>query len=67
MTGEKYREIIKKKLDYIMRENNCWLLFSLLYKCKLYKMTEDGEEETKEVSFFSEKRRILQIVDYNET
>ena len=63
-----------------MRENNCWLLFSLLYKCKLYKMTEDveeetkevsmtedGEEETKEVSFFSENRRILHIVDYNET
>ena len=37
VTGEKNREIIKKKLADLMRENNCELSFCILYKCKLTK------------------------------
>ena len=50
-----------------MRENNCGLVFSLLYKCKLTKTNDDGTEETKEVSFFSETRRILDMIEFDET
>ena len=67
MTGEEYREIIKKKLDDLMRENNCGLIFYIVYKCKLTKTNNDGEEETEKENFYSETRRILDMIEYDET
>ena len=63
MTGEKYKTTIGRKLDKLTRKNNSGLVFYLVYKCKLNKTSEDGLEETIEVPFYSETRRILHMVE----
>ena len=55
-------------MEKIMRKNNCGLLFYLVYRCKLVKRNDDNGKEDIEivnVSFFSENRRILDIIEYD--
>ena len=42
MNGQKYNQIVKKKTEKVLGQNNIGLTFYLVFKCKLNKITVDG-------------------------